>query len=90
MYQAGQSLSDALSEFAKKKDILDVERLLDEYGVTDRAMRRKIHDQITKQHLTLEGIEEIIEEEVRLSKKEPPLPPPIEPNEENWDEDVPN
>jgi hypothetical protein len=53
-------------------------------------MRRKIHDQITKQHLTLEEIEEIIEEEVRLSKKEPPLPPPIEPDEENWDEDVPN
>jgi pyocin large subunit-like protein len=65
-----QATNSINAMFAKKRDIQEVERLLDKYGITDKAIRRKLHDEITRQGLTLEEIEaEIAEIARRLREK---------------------
>jgi RHS repeat-associated protein len=56
--------------FAKKRDIRDIERLLDKYGITDRALRRKIHDEYTRKLDSLEEWEEAIADIAERLKQE--------------------
>jgi hypothetical protein len=56
--------------FAKKRDIRDIERLLDKYGITDRALRRKIHDEYSRRLDSLEEWEEAIADIAERLKQE--------------------
>lgn len=60
-----QNAIDQNWTYAKKADIGFIERLLDKYGITDRAIRRRIHDSITGQGLTEAEIEAEIAEVAR-------------------------
>jgi RHS repeat-associated protein len=47
---------------AKKRDIRDFEHILDQLGMVDRAIRRRLHDEISREGLSLEEIRRIAED----------------------------
>ena len=50
---------------ARKQDIKEIDRIVREVGLS-RAQRRFLHDEITKQNLSLEEIRRIAEEIKKL------------------------
>lgn len=68
--QAGQAVSNGVNAlFSRKADLGFIDRLLDKYGVKDRAVRERIHRQISKQHYTDKEIEDIVAGEAELINK---------------------
>lgn len=67
----GLKLGDFLNNWwAKKRDIQQIEEIIRRTGL-DRAQRRRLHDEITRQGLDLEEIEQIargIKEGARSNK----------------------
>jgi len=60
--QAAQAANGLQTLFARKKDLGFIDHLCDRYGIKDKAIREKVHREISKKHYTDEEIEEIVQD----------------------------